>query len=64
MEKPKCPFCGSEEILIKTPYVDRITGESETTYCCKAQAQNHKYINRHTNSRTGERPSWEEVAKG
>ena len=45
MSEP-CPFCGSKELRIKTPYLKPVTHEPITTFCCKSQAQNQKYINR------------------
>lgn len=63
MEKTKCPFCGSEEIKIPTPFIDPVTGETIMTFCCKAQEKNNKYIERHTDPITGEKPDLEEVSK-
>lgn len=45
-DEQKCPFCGSTEMRIETPYVDRITGEKKTTYCCLSQKKNHEYADR------------------
>lgn len=61
-----CPFCGSKELILKTPYVE-MTGwkqyENKTTYCCNAQAKNQKYIKeRYDPTRTGN-PKTEDISK-
>lgn len=65
-KKDKCPFCGSEERMIKTPYVSlNGKGEYETKMqpCCRWQGQNMKWVNKHENPITHERPDLKEVAK-
>ena len=54
--KEKCPFCGSEEIRLQTPYVTRVTHTPEYTFCCKSQAKNHEYTNKRIDPRTGQAP--------
>lgn len=39
----KCPFCGSEERVINTPYVDA-SGKPTTTWCCEATKRNMNYV--------------------
>jgi hypothetical protein len=56
----KCPFCGSKEIKIKTPYLDKF-GDPIFTFCCNAQKRNDKYVEAHTSRYTGDKPSPEEV---
>lgn len=46
----KCNFCGSEEIRVKTPYVELDkTGEyvPKETWCCDAQKKNQNYLKNH-----------------
>lgn len=46
MSDTKCPFCGSEELKLKTPFVE-LDGKGnyipKETWCCTAQAKNQKY---------------------
>ena len=62
----ECPFCGSKEIRIKTPYV-KATGtgnddfEPITTWCCTAQRTNQAYIKK--NFHPDDAPSEEDVSK-
>ena len=37
-----CPFCGSEQIIVDTPFFDPVTEKPETTFCCGYQKQNAK----------------------
>lgn len=39
----KCPFCGSKEIIIETPYVNAF-GDKEKTYCCISMKKNSEYV--------------------
>lgn len=60
----ECIFCKSKETIKKTPFVSLKTNgkyESDTTYCCKAQEQNHTYVKAHY--KPGEEPNVEEVEK-
>lgn len=46
----KCPFCGSEQMVQDTPYIElKENGQYEpaTRYCCKAQAMNRRYQSKH-----------------
>lgn len=38
-----CQFCGAEKITVETPFIDRVTGKHEVTFCCKAQSTQKKY---------------------
>ena len=61
-----CPFCGSKEIYIKTPYVElNKKGEysSKTTICCGAQRKNQTYIEKRFNPIDNSIPSAKEVSK-
>lgn len=60
----KCPFCGSEQIKLKTPFVelnDKGVYEPKETWCCSAQARNQQYIKKHFDP--GNKPDPEEVSK-
>jgi hypothetical protein len=37
-----CPYCGSEKIIVDTPFIDPITEKAETTFCCAYQKTNAK----------------------
>ena len=42
----KCTFCGSENIKIKTPYLeldDKGIYVNKETWCCQAQVKNQNY---------------------
>lgn len=43
MNDSKCPFCGSENRVVETPYYDR-AGNPQTSYCCEATKRNLKYV--------------------
>ena len=43
MTKFKCEFCGSKELKIKTPFIDRVTGKPTETFCCRASKVNAEY---------------------
>ena len=46
MSDTKCPFCGSEELKLKTPFVeldDKGEYVATETWCCAAQGRNQKY---------------------
>lgn len=58
----KCPFCGSKEIYIKTPYTN-MSGEAQYKYCCQAQKKNHEYADKHYHPILGNPPSQEEISK-
>ena len=62
MSEP-CPFCGSKEIKVKTPYIDQVTLEPLETFCCKSQKTNSKYITKRFDPTNGEAPTPEEVTK-
>lgn len=60
----KCPFCGSEVIKMKTPYVElNEKGEyvAKETWCCSAQAKNQQYKKNHFEHDRA--PSDEEISK-
>lgn len=66
MSDTKCPFCGSDKIKMETPYVELgRDGEyhAKTTFCCKAQAANAKYVTKRFDPRNEDKPSPEEVSK-
>ena len=56
----KCPFCGSDKLKIETGYLTKF-GDKEFTYCCPAQATNHKYINKSFTQDS--RPDPEDITK-
>jgi hypothetical protein len=58
----KCPFCGSEKLKIKTPYLDKF-GEPIFTFCCNSQKRNDVYVKTHTSRYDGSKPSLEDVIK-
>lgn len=62
MDKKPCPFCGSLEVKKDTPFIDAF-GKKGTTFCCKAQAMNAKYADKHRDASTLEKPDVENVAK-
>jgi len=47
MTDTKCEFCGSKQIIVEQPYVDRTTGKNLTDYCCTAQKKNREYDKKH-----------------
>lgn len=64
MTDGKCPFCGSEERLVKTgkwEYQGMQLVEIED-FCCLSQKKNARYASTHRN-RDGVRPDLDEVAK-
>jgi hypothetical protein len=61
-DKLKCPFCGSEEIMVDTPYLDR-HGDKILAFCCNAQKKNHDYIEGHFDPRAEDQMKPEEVSK-
>lgn len=59
----KCPFCGSKELKVKSPYVElKVNGEYGPieNYCCLAQKQNAKYAKSYSED---SRPDPEEISK-
>ena len=62
----KCPFCGSEEQRIETPYIKPVTHEPITTWCCRAQARNREYLKRNDDPtrRFNQHLTMDEVSKG
>ena len=61
----KCTFCGSEDILTTTPYVELKKDGSYgpvKKYCCNAQRQNRRYAHAHKTI-GGEVMDEEEVAQ-
>ena len=63
-EKKGCPFCGSEKVIIDTPYLDKF-GQKITSYCCNAQKKNHEYVRARFNWRApfDEQMTAEDVSK-
>ena len=60
----KCNFCGSESIVVDTPYVElKRNGEYGpiTTFCCRAQKANNQYVA--SNFKSGEEPDLDDVSK-
>jgi len=60
----KCPFCGSKELMVTTPYLKPVTHEPIRTPCCKAQAKNMEYSKKRFDPRNPNRPSLDEISKG
>ena len=61
-----CPFCGSEEIYLDTPYVETSGHKIDEfqpikTICCPAQKKNADYILK--NFHPDDAPSLEEISK-
>jgi len=63
MSDKKCPFCGSKDIVVETPYIDRVTQKPKTTICCKAQRNNSDYREKRYGPVSNDQPSAEEVSK-
>lgn len=65
MKDWKCPFCGSDTLMIPTGYVvssgDKGGHEPETTFCCLAQKRNHEYIKK--NYDPDHQPDPDEISK-
>jgi len=61
-DKP-CPFCGSKQWKIETPYIDPITKEKETTYCCKEMRMNNNFIDTRYNADDANKPRIEDTWK-
>lgn len=59
----KCTFCGAEEIRPETPYIDRVTGKHEKTYCCNAQKKNADFAKKRYSPVYGDVPTSEELTK-
>lgn len=63
----KCPFCGSEQVMVKSPYIELGDRVGEYTpvmkYCCQASRKNAKYVTKHFDPSRGENPTMEEVAR-
>ena len=60
----KCPFCGSDKLRYEAPYVElNKQGEyvPKTTFCCKQQATNQKFIDRRFKEE--DKPELDEVSK-
>ena len=57
----KCVFCGSPKIIVELPYIQRATGEHETSYCCKQQRVNSKFRDKRFSRE--DRPELEDIAK-
>ena len=58
----ECQFCGSKNIKIETPYIDR-AGQKITNFCCLAQKKNQSYITKRTSRWSGNKPNTEDVGK-
>lgn len=60
-----CPFCGSKEIRVETPFVKSVGFEGEfepeKSWCCNAQKTNQEYIKK--NFHPDDAPSEEDVSK-
>lgn len=73
MAEWKCPFCGSKELKIETPFMKVSYGtpanpgsgkpERQFTYCCRQQAANAKYVSSHRDYKTGETLDIDKIAK-
>ena len=63
-DEKKCPFCGSEKILLETPYVKlNRKGEyaPQVSYCCNAQKKNGEYQRKRFSPLDGKTPTPEEI---
>lgn len=59
-----CTFCKAKEVTKKTPFLSLQTNgkyEATTTFCCRAQETNHRYVAKRY--KPGEEPPMEEVEK-
>lgn len=60
----KCPFCGSPETRVETPFLDLKTGKTELAYCCGASKKNAQFIARRFDQSDPDNiPTLEEVSK-
>lgn len=59
----KCPFCGSKELKLETPYIRPSTGKHETRWCCKSQAENNKYREKRFSPYDDNKPELEDISK-
>lgn len=63
MTDKKCPFCGSTEIIVDTPYYDK-HGERITSYCCLGQKKNAAYRDKmYEQSNDEDIPDLDEISK-
>lgn len=58
-----CPFCGSKELTVETPYVDRVTGKNKRVPCCPKSKRNTEYIKKRFDQSNTNNPDFEEVSK-
>lgn len=56
-----CKFCGSEKLLLETPYLNAF-GEKITTPCCEAQKRNAEYLRRNYDPSNGRVPTLDEIS--
>ena len=58
----KCPFCGSKEMLIKSPYVEK-GGKEIYDFCCFPQKKNREHLDKRFGREVSNRPSMDEISK-
>ncbi len=64
MSDKACPFCGSKNVMVQTPFIDPITKEAKKSFCCNASKKNQTYIDAKYHSiYTENKPSLDEVSK-
>lgn len=62
----KCPFCGSSEPIIETPFMElNKQGEyvKKTQPCCRWSKQNRTWQTKHENPITHKKESLDDIAK-
>jgi 23S rRNA G2445 N2-methylase RlmL len=65
-KKDICPFCGSETLMIETPFMvlnNKGEYERKKQPCCRSSAQNQKWIQKHENPITHEKPKMKDIIK-
>jgi hypothetical protein len=65
-KKYRCPFCGSKTPTIETPFLElNKQGEhvKKTQPCCRWQASNIKWKDRHTDPITNKSEDLKDIAK-
>ena len=69
----KCPFCGSDKLMIKKASGDMVRKkkvvwgedlyEAATDFCCRKQAKNNAYIKAKFDSTLSDVPDLDDIAK-
>jgi len=57
-----CPFCGSKDLIIDTPFIDRITRQPKRVPCCKGQKTNIEFRDKRYHEGE-EKPELEDISK-